>query len=88
MEAISTLQQLIDGGYGITAHCGVCQHSKPLDLPGLAEKLGADFIAIGTPNPLVALLRCDQCGSKRIGLIISAPGVPTPGLGVYGKNVR
>lgn len=85
MHAITTLGHLIADGYSITAHCGDCQHSKPLDLPALAERLGADFVAIGTPNPLVERLRCEKCGSKRIGLIIAAPGVPTPGGSVYGR---
>jgi hypothetical protein len=85
MHAITTLEHLIADGYSITAHCGDCQHSRPIDLAGLAERLGAGFVAIGTPNPLMAILRCEECGSKAVGLIIGAPGVSTPGLGLYGK---
>jgi hypothetical protein len=86
MQAITTLGQLIEGGYAITAHCGDCRHSKALDLSALAERLGPGFVAIGTPNPLMERLRCEKCGKKRIGLIIGAPDVPTPGGSIYGRQ--
>ena len=86
MLRLSTITHLIGQGYRITAHCGVCQHSSVLDLAALAEKLGADFIAIGDPNPLAAKLRCDQCQSKDIGLILSPVDTPKPGLGLYGRQ--
>lgn len=85
MHAITTLGHLIADGATVTAHCAICQHSARLDLAALADSLGADFVAIGDPNPLAARLRCEHCGRKQIGLIIAPPAVPTPGLGLYGK---
>lgn len=86
MQQLDTLNALLSEGYTIRAHCGVCQHSAALDLDALAGRLGGDFVAIGDPNPLAARLRCEQCGEKSIGLILSPPSTPTPGLGLYGKS--
>jgi hypothetical protein len=86
MRAITTLEHLIAGGYSVTAHCGDCQHSSELNLAALAIKLGPNFVAIATPNPLVERLKCESCGRKHIGLIIGAPGGTTPGSKVYGKS--
>lgn len=86
MHLISTLGALQSEGFTVTAHCGNCQHSRKLDLVALVDRLGADFVAIGDPNPLAAKLKCDRCGTKLIGLILAPPSVPTPGLGLYGKS--
>lgn len=73
MLRYETLGQLLDGRFIVTAHCfgQHCRHKSVLDLAGLAERLGRDFVAIGDPNPLVKLLRCQKCGEKDIGLIVS-----------------
>lgn len=85
MQSISTLGAIISDGYRITAYCENvdCRHQVELDLPALAERLGADFPTVGDPNPLVAKLRCNACGWKRIGLIVSPPyrHIPTHGAG-------
>ena len=81
MIRTDTLGGLRDRGYSVSAHCHTCRHSSPLDLAGLAERLGADFVCVGDPNPLVPLLRCQRCGSKDLGLILSPPKVPMPSAG-------
>lgn len=81
MIRTDTLGGLLDRGYSVAAHCHSCRHSSPLDLAGLVEQLGADFVAVGNPNPLVRVLRCQKCGSKDLGLILSPPNVPMPSAG-------
>ena len=81
MIRTDTLGGLVERQYSVTAHCHGCRHSSPLDLAGLAERLGRDFVAVGDPNPLVRLLRCVKCQGKDLGLIISPPNVPMPSAG-------
>ena len=72
MISYDTIGSLIAGGFIVSAHCHAygCCHNARLDLAGLAERLGADFVAIGKPNPLVKLLRCQKCGGKDLGIIL------------------
>jgi hypothetical protein len=88
MLRYETLGQLLDGGFTITAHCFAldCRHKAVLDLAGLAERLGRDFVAIGDPNPLVKLLRCQRCGQKDIGLIVSPKTGYTNGPPSHGQE--
>ena len=73
MIRYETLGQLLDGRFTVSAHCFAlnCGHKSVLDLSQVAQKLGRDLVAIGNPNPLVKLLRCQECGEKDIGLIVS-----------------
>jgi hypothetical protein len=72
MISFDTLGRLIEGRFSISAHCFAlgCGHSARLDLVELAERLGANFVAVGDPNPLVKLLRCQRCGGKDLGIIL------------------
>jgi hypothetical protein len=90
-RTISTLRQLKDDGYEVTAHCGAsvdCRHSAKLDLDLLIEKLGGDFVTVGDPNPLAARLRCEKCGGRSITLILSPPATPSPGAGYLSDAYR
>lgn len=73
MISYDTIGSLIEGRFTVSAHCFAhgCGHSARLDLVDMSERLGAGFIAIGDPNPLVKLLRCQKCGGKDLGLILS-----------------
>lgn len=75
MKSINTIGAMIEAGYRLTAYCNEarCMHSAELDLEALAERLGRDFVAVGDPNPLVRRLRCQECGGRNLGLILSAP---------------
>ena len=72
MISYDTIGRLIEGRFSVSAHCFAqgCGHSALLDLVGLAGRLGADFVAVGDPNPLVKLLRCQKCGGKDLGIIL------------------
>ena len=72
MISYDTIGRLIEGRFSVSAHCFAhgCGHSARLDLSDLAERLGADFVAVGDPNPLVKLLRCQKCGGKDLGIIL------------------
>lgn len=68
---MSTIQECIDRGERIFAHCNepTCYSpGRELDLHALKAKLGPDH---GTMHwDLVPLLRCSVCGSKNVGIII------------------
>ncbi len=71
MLSYNTIQELIDGGYTLTAHCP-CHHRQKLDLEKLKAKLGPDHSTLHVD--LAHKLRCSKCGSKNVGLILSPPG--------------
>lgn len=73
---VDTLGLWKSEGYSVSAHCGECQHSVQLDLDALIDRLGPDFLSVGSPNPLATKLRCKRCGSKAIQLGISPPTDP------------
>ena len=83
MRSINTFRAWIENRYTVTVHCSApgCQHHGPLDLVAAAERLGMDFVTVGDPNPLVAKLRCSQCGGKELSLIVSPPSAPGTGHG-------
>jgi hypothetical protein len=92
---VDTLQALTENGFRLYAHCGNldCRHSSQLDLKVLAEKLGPDFVAIGNPNPLVARLHCQKCGSKDLGMLVvplsgyeRGPFSSGPDFGIVGRK--
>lgn len=70
MIRIDTIQDHIDGGYKVTAHCPN-NHNVDLDLEDLAKRLGADFNL--SHDSLVPRLRCSRCGEKALGIILHAP---------------
>jgi hypothetical protein len=53
----------------VHAYCDDCRFHKPLDLPALAEQIGADHRAM-SPD-LRKVLVCPKCGSKRTSFIYS-----------------
>jgi len=71
-HVVDTLHALTENGFRLYAHCGnlYCRHSSQLDLQALADRLGPGFVAIGYPNPLVARLHCQKCGSKDLGILV------------------
>jgi hypothetical protein len=90
-RTISTLGDLKADHYELTGHCGAsveCRHSSKLDLDALIDRLGADFVSFGDPNPLAARLRCEKCGGRSITLILSPPSTPSPGAGYLSDAYR
>jgi len=69
---LNTLGALIADDYTMSAHCTAqgCGHGAQLDLHALAEKLGADFVTVGDPNPLLPKLRCSRCGGRQLQLTL------------------
>lgn len=69
-----TIKDLIAAPMTLGVHCNAldCRHSATLDLHALGQRLGYDFVTVGSPNPLTARLRCSRCGSKDLGLILSS----------------
>ncbi|WP_095203224.1 hypothetical protein [Mesorhizobium carmichaelinearum] len=76
-----TVQTLIDGKMKLTAFCHVssCNHSKTLDLEMLKTKLGPDAPAMA--DDLTPKLRCERCGSKKVGLIYAPDPRKMSGMG-------
>lgn len=70
---ISTIGDLIDRGYTLTACCR-CGHSAKIDLEAVARKKGPDS-SFGGPNFRV---RCSKCGTLTSETRLSPPNVPTP----------
>lgn len=74
---ISTLSDMISGGYTMRAHCHACSRSAVLDLPALAERLGPDAVVDGYSR-----YRCTGCGSRDVGVTLSPrTGAPAVGVG-------
>jgi hypothetical protein len=78
---MTTIQDMIDKGDRLFAHCGGgnnCFHSQELDLEALKAKLGPDH---GTMHDdLVPLLRCKKCRSKKVGITIHPNSSPKSDL--------
>lgn len=79
-----TIQDMIDGGYSITAYCHNtrCGHHAVIDLRMTRERLGPDHGAMH--DDLVPKLRCARCGGEQIGLIVT-PGSKEHGVNAYQK---
>jgi hypothetical protein len=69
MLRLTTIGELIDNAHNLRAHCRSCYHCVKLDLEVLAVKLGRNHGSMH--DDLVPKLRCSECGSKDIGLILS-----------------
>ena len=80
--SITTLADMIDGGYSISVHCNgtTCHHSATIDLEALAGKIGRDHSA--RAKDLTPYFRCSKCGSKDMAFNLHPPapreGVVTP----------
>ena len=78
---MSTIQERIDRGERIMAHCQspTCYSpDRELDLHALRTKLGPDHGAMH--DSLVPLLKCSVCGSKNVGITIHVDQRPTGDL--------
>lgn len=78
---MSTIQERIDRGERVFAHCQspTCYSpSRELDLEALKAKLGPDHGAMH--DSLVPKLRCSVCGSKNVGITIHVDQRPTGDL--------
>lgn len=77
--SVATLQDLIDGGYALTAYhqraCPQCTHSAELDLLALRDKYGPDFSIIEHRDWFVSRMRCERCGTigSGMGILLSPP---------------
>jgi hypothetical protein len=73
--SISTLGDLIDQGYTLTASCEAdphnCRHSQEIDLVALAKRLGRDHSYLR--QNLSHKLRCSRCGARGPGFVIGSP---------------
>ncbi|MDZ5697836.1 hypothetical protein [Chelativorans sp. M5D2P16] len=70
---VSTIGDVIDGDYTLTACCYRfgCNHRAELDLEALATRLGRSHSF--RHKDLTPKLRCSKCGSKNIGQRLSPP---------------
>jgi hypothetical protein len=86
MTRFNTVQELIDGGYKLHAHCHNwhCQHNQVLDLVKLRERLNPDHSTLH--DDLVPKLKCSKCGGKKIGLIKTPPSNSTGWVNPYIKS--
>jgi hypothetical protein len=71
MISYSTVQELIDGRYALSAYChnSRCHNHFKLDLLQLRKKLGPDHSAMH--EDIAPKLRCQKCKGKAVGLILS-----------------
>lgn len=69
--AYETIQKLIDSGMTLTAYCHDprCNHHAVLDLHKLRDRLGPDAPCMH--DDIVPKLRCQKCGSKKVGIILA-----------------
>jgi hypothetical protein len=75
--SLNTVGALIDNAHNLRAYCCSCRHCVKLDLEALAIQLGRDHGSMH--NDLAPKLRCSECGSRDIGLILSTQ--ETEGVG-------
>ena len=76
-NTLSTIGDMIEEGYEISAHCGGtgCHHWSRLDLTVLAKRLGRDHSA--RAEALTPYFRCSKCGSKDVSYTLSPPVTPS-----------
>ena len=63
----TTLRTLLRYGYRLIAHCELCRRFVPLDLDGLARRLGLEV----TVPEVKRRLRCTKCGLKRASVQVA-----------------
>jgi hypothetical protein len=74
---IETINDLIEEGYVLRVHCNNspdCYHSAEVDLPALADRIGADHSFLA--DSIRRYFKCSECGSRDIGFIVSPPTGP------------
>ncbi|WP_181175714.1 hypothetical protein [Mesorhizobium sp. B2-3-4] len=74
-----TFQTLIDGNMQLTAYCHACNHSKVLSLEKLKRRFGPDTPAMA--DDIKPKLKCEKCGSKKVGLIYAPDADKVSGMG-------
>ena len=77
---LDTIGSLIENKHILRAYCNSCRHCVKLDLEALADRLGRDHGSLH--DQLVPKLKCSQCGSKDIALILSTE--ETEGMSLSG----
>ena len=65
----TTLYTLFRYGYHLIAHCELCRRSVPLDLDGIAKRLGLEV----TVPEVRRRLRCARCRLKRASVQVAVP---------------
>lgn len=63
---ISTIGDLIEGGYAMWVHCRECGRHARANLPALADRLGSN-----RPYTEPLPMRCSTCGSRDVAFTIS-----------------
>ncbi|TIX28293.1 hypothetical protein [Mesorhizobium sp.] len=80
-----TYQSLIDGKMTVTAYCHACNHHKVLNLEALRDRFGPEAPAMA--DDIIPKLKCEKCGSKKVGLIYAPDSNKVSGMGksLYAK---
>lgn len=67
------LQSMIGAGVRLTAYCHNyrCNHRQEIDLAGIMEKVGPDFVL--DHDDLLPRLFCTACDGKKVGILPSDP---------------
>lgn len=68
----TTIGSLIDDGLGIFAYCLDCEFGHEVDLERYARDLGRKQSVL--PVHLVPKLRCPDCRSKNVAMVLVHPG--------------
>jgi len=76
-----TIDDLVGGGYALSAHCHECNHSKDVDLSALIPFYGREAIVRGPVWIGRGRLRCSICGTRpgrgyNCSMRLSPPGLP------------
>jgi hypothetical protein len=76
-----TYQSLIDAKMTVTAFCqnSACHHNQRLDLEKLRDRFGPDAPAMEWD--IRPKLRCEKCGSKKVGTIYAPDPSKMSGMG-------
>ena len=67
--SLTTIGALIDTAHNLRAYCNSCRHCVKLNLEALAVKLGRFHGSMH--KDIAPKLKCAECGSKDIALILS-----------------
>ena len=74
MIRISTIGDLIENGFGLSAHCETCNRYAPVNLYRLARQYGRKATFVKSKNTI--RLRCSRCGASPCDCKLAPP---TPG---------
>lgn len=67
--SITTLQEIRDNRYRLSANCQWCRRTEWLDLDKLIERLGPDYVVAGNDRFRRAL-SCTRCGRRQAQLTV------------------